>query len=244
MSHNVPRSKFGTFSPNYLAYHVSIYRSKFATNLCIMAWFIYPIFIITFENIFDRIVPAVLFIMTTLELCAILRGTDQQLLFTTRVLQASLMTVCVAKTVLLWQELLTCPAQSPGDKLVKDSLNMINCTGSVAIFHNQHHAVLRATMSSYHVFVLLPILFLLHAIKVPVFIVPVFVLGCIDVVIASTYVPMTYLITASLSPMFAGMFLNCCFCCFVVSDHPTIRPFLELSNLTLFFFFLSFPSLF
>ena len=97
-----------------------------------------------------------------------------------------------------------CPAQSPGDKL---AVEVLNCTASSATFHNENHAVLRAMASSYHVFVLLPILFRLHAIEVHFFIAPIFLMGCIDVVIASTYVPVANYIQALLSPMFAGMFI-------------------------------------
>ena len=195
----------------YMAYHVSRIRSVGKKKMFFTTMFLYPIFIITFQHTFDRIVPAVLFLHTTLVVWAIERGSDAAVLYTTWFLQCSLMTVCYAKTLLHWQELLTCPLQSPGFKL---AVGQLNCTGFSPAFDSPllqnaatNYAVLRAMVSSYHVYVLLPVMFLIYAIPVPVFIVPMFVSGCIDFAIASTYVSVPDLFAPTLNPLFAGVFI-------------------------------------
>ena len=185
-----------------------------------MAFFVYPIFIIILETNFDKIGSAVILFMTMLSMMAILRGSDKVLMFTVRALQTAVMVACCLKVMLFWQELLVCPAQSPGDNLAHtvhqksflagDSVEeVLNCTiGSDSTFQNENHAVLRAMVSSYFVFVVVPMLFRVHAIEVQFFIGPMFFMGGIDIIIACTYVPsFSNLITALFSPMFAGMFI-------------------------------------
>jgi hypothetical protein len=93
---------------------------------------------------------------------------------------------------------------SPGDKLAYEPLN---CTGPTAVFHNDNHPLARCIVSSYHIYVLLPIMFLLHAIEVQFFVVPVIFLGVIDMNIAFTYVDPGKAFAASLSPLLSGLFL-------------------------------------
>jgi hypothetical protein len=205
-----------------------------------MAFFVYPIFIIILETNFDKIGSAVILFMTMLCMLAILHGSDKVLMFTVRALQTAVMVACCLKVMLFWQELLVCPAQSPGDNLAHtvhqksflagDSVEeVLNCTiGSDSTFQNENHAVLRAMVSSYFVFVVVPMLFRVHAIEVQFFIGPMFFMGGIDIIIACTYVPSFFnLITALFSPIFAGMFI-----CIVSlrSDFLSLKSWQEMNQ--------------
>ncbi len=183
-------------------YHVSRLRSTFTAWLCVSAWLVYPIFIFFREHRYDQLTSVGLLLLTTIELWANQYGSDRALLTATRLLQSSIFVVFCIRVTIIWSELLECPGQSPGATGL--DCDMINSTN---VKMTEDHALMRALVTSYHVFVVLPVVFMLHLIPVRIFMLPVFVLGCIDIGIASTYVSLSKLATGVLSPLFSGIFL-------------------------------------
>jgi CheY-like chemotaxis protein len=189
----------------HIAFRVSTIRSKFSAYVFTSMLVGYPVFMAVFDHFFDILACTWLFVMTFLEICAIRRGSDKLLIYTTRALQASMTTLSLIKVVLHWRELLECPAQASPTMLSPVALN---CSGSPTTAMSSAHVFARSAVSSYSVFVLLPVLCLIHLIPAPVFVVPVLLIGCIDMMVASTYVSLDSLIMSVINPLFAGIFIS------------------------------------
>jgi CheY-like chemotaxis protein len=190
----------------HIAFRVSSIRTKFTTYVFGLTWMVYPFFIFFVDQLQHRLAGALMLITTWLEIWAILRGSDRTLIYTTRILQTSLGTISAIFLSLHWMDMLGC--ETNGKHHGKYYGKAVNCTAAAVACSPEIDtalSVMHATLSFFTVFVLLPILFLVHLIPVPVFVLPVILVGCIDVGIASTFAPTSEIIVAALGPLLAGV---------------------------------------